>query len=43
VLESGCVKWWGGNIRGNLGYGDMEARGDEPGEMGDNLPCVEVF
>jgi len=43
VLESGCLKCWGGNIRGQLGYGDTEARGDEPGEMGDNLPCIEVF
>ena len=27
---------------GQLGYGDREARGDEPGEMGDALPPVDL-
>lgn len=40
LLESGFVKCWG---RGILGYGEVNDRGDEPGEMGDNLPYVEIF
>lgn len=43
LLESGYVKCWGRNDRGQLGYGDTENRGDEPGEMGTNLPYVELF
>lgn len=30
------------NYYGQLGLGDEEARGDEPGEMGDALPQVDL-
>lgn len=43
VLENGYMKCWGDNGAGRLGYGDTNDRGDEPGEMGDDLPYVEVF
>ncbi len=42
ILESGALKCWGENNWGRLGLGDTEARGDEPGEMGDALPTVDL-
>jgi alpha-tubulin suppressor-like RCC1 family protein len=42
VLENNALKCWGFNDYGNLGLGDTNARGDGPGEMGDNLPAVDV-
>ncbi len=42
LLDNGSVKCWGRNINGQLGVGDSSARGDEPGEMGDNLPAVNL-
>ena len=34
--------WTGCNDDGRLGYDDTEWRGDEPGEMGDNLPVIAI-
>jgi cysteine-rich repeat protein len=42
LLDDGSVKCWGSNWLGSLGLGDMEDRGDEPGEMGDDLPAVNL-
>jgi len=42
ILENGEVKCWGSNQHGQLGLGDMEHRGDGPGEMGDALPLVNL-
>jgi len=36
------VKCWGANALGQLGLGDVVMRGDEPGEMGDALPAVNL-
>ena len=36
-------KCWGNNSQGQLGLGDVENRGDEPGEMGTSLPPVQSF
>ncbi len=42
ILDDGSVKCWGSNFVGRLGLGDTEDRGDQPGEMGDNLPSVDL-
>lgn len=42
LLDSGSLKCWGGNFFGELGLGDTTLRGDAPGEMGDNLPTVDL-
>jgi alpha-tubulin suppressor-like RCC1 family protein len=42
LINNGKVKCWGLNDFGQLGYGDIEDRGDEPGEMGSNLPFVDL-
>lgn len=39
VLDDNAFKCWGSN-GGKLGLGDTNNRGDNPGEMGDNLPAV---
>jgi alpha-tubulin suppressor-like RCC1 family protein len=42
LLNDDSVKCWGSNFHGQLGLGDTEDRGDEPNEMGDNLPAVDL-
>ncbi|MFN3201590.1 MAG: thrombospondin type 3 repeat-containing protein, partial [Bradymonadia bacterium] len=42
LLDTGDVKCWGENNVGDLGLGDREFRGDEPNEMGANLPTVDL-
>ncbi len=42
ILDSGQVKCWGNNASGQLGMGDIAARGDAPGEMGNFLPLVDL-
>lgn len=42
ILDNDCIKCWGGNTKGQLGYGSAGADnlGDEPNEMGGNLGPV---
>jgi alpha-tubulin suppressor-like RCC1 family protein len=42
LFDDGTVKCWGGNSHAQLGLGDAEDRGDEPGEMGEELPTVDL-
>ncbi|MCC7442433.1 MAG: hypothetical protein IT285_12425, partial [Bdellovibrionales bacterium] len=42
LLVDGGVKCWGYNTPGALGLGDSSPRGDASGEMGDNLPLVDL-
>jgi alpha-tubulin suppressor-like RCC1 family protein len=41
-LDNGTVKCWGLNSDGQLGLGDVQSRGDGPGELGANLPAVDL-
>jgi alpha-tubulin suppressor-like RCC1 family protein len=41
-LDNGAVKCWGSSMTGTLGIGPSEMRGDEPSDMGDNLPRVDL-
>eukprot|EP01083_Nonionella_stella_P271972 922040_1 len=42
VLERNVTKCFGRNNYGQLGQGDTNQRGDEPNEMGDNLPEIDL-
>ena len=42
LLDNSSVKCWGFNTEGQLGYEDWHWRGDDPGEMGDMLPVVNL-
>jgi alpha-tubulin suppressor-like RCC1 family protein len=42
LTHSNKIKCWGRNIFGDLGLGDMVDRGDGSGEMGTNLPFVNL-
>jgi hypothetical protein len=42
LLEDDTLKCWGGNGGGQLGLGDTANRGDGAGEMGANLPTVDL-
>lgn len=40
LLDNAQAKCWGANYRGQLGQGDMDNRGDAPGEMGNSLKPI---
>jgi alpha-tubulin suppressor-like RCC1 family protein len=42
LLDNGTVKCWGYAGWGGLGYGNENSLGDQPGEMGDSLPTVNL-
>ena len=42
LLDNGTVKCWGRNNFGQLGVGDTTNRGNGIGQMGDNLPTVDL-
>lgn len=42
LLDDGSVKCWGLNVGLFLGLGGSKHRGDEPGQMGDDLPALDL-
>jgi hypothetical protein len=42
LLDDATLKCWGDNFYGRLGLGNTNDRGDDPGEMGDNLPAIAL-
>jgi alpha-tubulin suppressor-like RCC1 family protein len=43
VTEAGGVRCWGNNEFGQLGYGNVDWYGDDPGETPDVLGDVSLF
>ena len=43
LLDNGSVKCWGYNVFGQLGLGDVNNRGDSPGQMGAGLDKTVRF
>lgn len=43
LLDDSQVKCWGKNANAQLGIGDQNTRGNDPGEMGNNLDEVLLF
>lgn len=43
VLTKGSAKCWGKGSSGRLGQGNTIDYGDDPGEMGVNLPAIALF
>ena len=42
LLDDGTAKCWGSNYGGKLGQGNTAEIGDDPNEMGDSLPAVDL-
>jgi alpha-tubulin suppressor-like RCC1 family protein len=42
ILDTGQVKCWGDNSKGQLGIGNFTSKGIFPGDMGDALPTVNI-
>ena len=42
ILANGTVKFWGRNNDGQFGQGNTTQIGDAEGEMGDNLPIIDL-
>jgi alpha-tubulin suppressor-like RCC1 family protein len=42
MLDNSSIKCWGLNDSGQLGQGDTDSRGDEPDQMGDFLPSIDL-
>eukprot|EP00971_Amphidinium_carterae_P135508 2684842-Amphidinium_carterae.2 len=42
ISPSGVLKCWGHGNEGSLGQGDSAPIGDDPTDMGDNLPPVQL-
>lgn len=42
ILDNDALKCWGENVNGSLGLGDLDPRGSAPGQMGANLPAVDL-